>query len=92
VLPSFFVSKDSGRSWRISWALGYGAVIGLGVGIFRALNPLQQNVPRAGNAGQNLLAHGPEIASVVVIFALLCAGCTALRNFLMRRLISPEDR
>jgi hypothetical protein len=32
----------------------------------------------------------PEIAGAVLGFALLCAGATALRNFIARRLIWPE--
>jgi hypothetical protein len=36
------------------------------------------------------LANIPTIVVAAVGFALLCAGATALRNFIARRLIWPE--
>jgi len=43
------------------------------------------------NAAESLAANFLEIAGATLAFALLCAGASALRNFIARRLIWPED-
>jgi hypothetical protein len=79
-LPSLYVSEDKPREWRISRAAGYGAVLGIGAGLLKTL----------AYSHQPVAVSVPEIAGAVLGFALLCAGATALRNFIARRLIWPE--
>ena len=81
-LPSLYVSGDKPREWRITRAATYGAALGAIAGLFKALAYSHQHVP----------ISVAEIAGAVLGFALLCAGATALRNFIGRRLIWPELR
>jgi hypothetical protein len=79
-LPSLYVSGDQPRAWSIARAATYGAALGAVAGTFKTLGFTHQHV--AGGVA--------EIAGAVLGFALLCAGATALRNFIARRLIWPE--
>ena len=60
----------------------YGATLGAVAGLFKTLI----------YAHQHIAVSIAEIAGAVLGFALLCAGATALRNFIARRLIWPELR
>jgi hypothetical protein len=79
-LPSFYVSGDKPQAWSITRAAGCGAVLGIVAGLLRTL----------GLTHQAIAVSVPEIAGAALGFALLCAGATALRNFIARRLIWPE--
>jgi hypothetical protein len=79
-LPSLYVSGDKPREWSMTRAAAYGAVLGIIAGLFKTLGPSHQAITTSI----------PEIAGVALCFALLCAGATALRNFIARRLIWPE--
>jgi hypothetical protein len=81
-LPSRYVSGDKPREWSVARAATYGAALGAIAGLFKALAYSHQHVA-IGVA---------EIAGAVLGFALLCAGATALRNFIARRLIWPDLR
>jgi uncharacterized membrane protein len=81
-LPSLYVSGDKPQAWSITRAATYGAAIGAIAGLFKTLGPSHQAAATSV----------PEIAGVALCFALLCAGATALRNFIARRLIWPELR
>ena len=79
-LPSLYVSGDKPREWSIARAATYGAALGAIAGLFKTL----------GITHQAVATSVPEIVSVALCFALLCAGATALRNYIARRLIWPE--
>jgi hypothetical protein len=79
-LPSLYVSGDKPREWSVARAATYGAALGAIAGLFKMLIYAHQDVA-IGVA---------EIAGAVLGFALLCAGATALRNFIARRLIWPD--
>ncbi|MGD0149287.1 MAG: hypothetical protein ABSB77_11930 [Xanthobacteraceae bacterium] len=79
-LPSLYVSGDKPREWSIARAAAYGAVLGIAAGLVKML----------GFTHQAIATSVPEIAGAAIGFALLCAGATALRNFIARRLIWPE--
>jgi hypothetical protein len=81
-LPSLYVSGDKPREWSIARAATYGAVLGAVAGLFKTL----------AYAHQHVAVSVPEIVGVTLGFALLCAGATALRNFIARRLIWPDLR
>ena len=81
-LPSLYVSGDKPREWSITRAALYGAVLGAAAGLFKTL----------GFTHQAVATSVPEIIGVALCFALLCAGATALRNYIARRLIWPELR
>jgi hypothetical protein len=81
-LPSLYVSGDKPREWSVTRAAAYGAVLGIIAGLFKTLGPSHQAIATSV----------PEIAGVALCFALLCAGATALRNVIARRLIWPELR
>lgn len=82
MLPSLFQSSENAQAWSVVHAAGYGAVIGALAALFKTLGPLH-----AANAGSSLTGRAAEIAGAAVVFALLCAGAAALRNFLARRLV-----
>ena len=79
-LPSLYVSGDKPREWSVALAAAFGAVLGAVAGLIKALIYSHQHVA----------VSVAEIAGAVLGFALLCAGATALRNFIGRRLIWPE--
>jgi hypothetical protein len=79
-LPSLYVSGDKPRAWSIMRAAAYGAALGIVAGLLKTL----------GLTHQAIATSVPEIAGAALGFALLCAGATALRNFIARRLIWPE--
>ena len=81
-LPSLYVSGDEPREWSVARAATYGAALGAAAGLFKTL----------AYAHQHVAVSVAEIAGAVLGFALLCAGATALRNFVARRLIWPELR
>jgi hypothetical protein len=81
-LPSLYVSADKPREWRVSRAAAYGAVLGIAAGLLKTSGPSHQAIATSV----------VEIAGAALGFALLCAGATALRNFIARRLIWPELR
>jgi hypothetical protein len=79
-LPSFYVSGDKPREWSVARAATYGAALGVVAGLFKTL----------AYAHQPVAIGVAEIAGAVLGFALLCAGATALRNIIARRLIWPD--
>jgi hypothetical protein len=79
-LPSLYVSGDKPREWSVTRAATYGAALGAVAGLFKMLI----------YSHQHIAISVPEFAGAVLGFALLCAGATALRNFIARRLIWPE--
>ena len=80
MLPSLFASEESLRPWSLPRAALYGAGVGLLAALFKIFGPL--------HAAEHALPRVLEIAGVVVIFAVLCAGAALLRNRLARRLRS----
>jgi hypothetical protein len=83
-LPSLFISRDRARAWSVTRAAGYGAVVGGLAAVFRTLGPLRET---ASMGTRSLAANSLEIAGAALAFALLCAGASALRNFIARRFI-----
>jgi len=79
-LPSLYVSGDKPRQWSAARAAAYGAALGAVAGLIKTL----------ALSHQPIATSIPEIAGAALGFALLCAGATALRNFIARRLIWPE--
>jgi hypothetical protein len=86
-LPSLYQSGQNATPWNVVHAAGYGALIGALAGLFKALGPF-----RAANAVASLTGGGKEIAGAALVFALLCAGAAALRNFLARRVVWHDGR
>jgi len=81
-IPSLYISSKGRRAWCPVRAAAYGAGIGVLAGLFKIIGPLHH----VASAPAILL----QIASAAAVFALLCAGAAALRNFIARRLIWPE--
>ena len=81
-LPSLYVSADKPREWSPTRAAAYGAVLGVVAGLIKTL----------ALSHQPIATSAPEIVGAALAFAALCAGATALRNFIARRLIWPELR
>ncbi len=88
-LPSLFISRDRARAWSVARAAGYGAVIGALAAVFKTLGPLRET---ASMGTKNLAANSLKIAGATLAFAVLCAGASALRNFIARRFLWPERR
>jgi hypothetical protein len=83
-LPSLFQSSENASAWNVAHAAGYGAVIGMLAALFRTFGPFH-----AANASWT--GSVKEIAGAAVVFALLCAGAAALRNFLARRAVWHDE-
>jgi hypothetical protein len=79
-LPSLYDSGDKPREWNVARAAAYGAVLGIAAGLLKTL----------GLTHQAIATSVTEIAGAALGFASLCAGATALRNVIARRLIWPE--
>ena len=86
-LPSFYQSDENATAWNVAHAACYGALIGALAALFKALGPL-----RAANAVANLTGSAEEIVGAALVFALLCAGAAALRNFVARRVVWHDGR
>ncbi len=87
-LPSLFQSSEgSAAAWNVVHAAGYGALIGALAALFKILGPL-----RGANAAASLAGGAAQIAGAVLVFALLCAGAAALRNFLAHRFVWHDGR
>jgi hypothetical protein len=83
-LPSLHISGDNARAWNVTRAALYGAAVGAVAASFKVFGPGHQ--PHAA------VAIVREFAGAALAFALLCAGASALRNVIARRLIWPEIR
>jgi hypothetical protein len=83
-LPSLYQSSENANAWNVIHAAGYGALLGALAGLFRTLGPLHATTSWIGSA--------KEIAGAAVMFALLCAGAAALRNYLARRHVWHDGR
>jgi len=86
-LPSLYQSREKPVAWSVIHAAGYGAVIGALAALFKTLGPL-----RVAGAGASLASRSAEIAGAALVFALLCAGAAALRNYLARRHVWHDGR
>jgi hypothetical protein len=81
LLPSLCASADRAQAWSVTRAAAYGAGLGALAALFKAFGPLH---------GSGAAGHVVEIAAAASVFALLCAGGAALRNFIARALIWRE--
>ena len=86
-LPSLFQSSENARAWNVVHAAAYGAGLGALAALFKTLGPL-----RATGAAASFTHSVAEIAGAAVVFALLCAGAAALRNFVAGRLVWHDGR
>jgi len=68
--------------WNTGRAASYGAVVGAVAAIFKLLAPWSGPL--------SLAADAREIAAAAFVFALLCGLVAGLRNFIVRRFISPQ--
>jgi hypothetical protein len=89
-LPSLYVSGDKPQAWSIKRAAICGAALGTLAALFKIFGPLHEAI--AVSDRSSLLANIATIAVAAAGFASLCAGATALRNLIARRLIWPELR
>ena len=80
-LPSLYASADRAQTWSVARAAAYGAGIGAVAALFKAFGPLH---------GSGAAGHVVEITVAASVFALLCAGAAALRNFIARARIWRE--
>lgn len=83
-LPSLYLAADGARAWSIARAAAYGGGIGTVAALFKISGPGRE----AGLGAANFL----EIAAAAFGFALLCSVAAILRNFIVRRLVSPRMR
>jgi hypothetical protein len=83
-LPSLYQSSENASAWNVIHAAGYGALLGALAGLFRTLGPLHAATSWSGSA--------KEISGAAVVFAMLCAGAAALRNYLARRHVWHDGR
>jgi len=86
-LPSLFQPSENPQAWNVVHAAAYGAGLGALAALFKTLGPL-----RATGAAASFTHSAVEIAGAAVVFALLCAGAAALRNFVARRLVWRDGR
>ena len=83
-LPSLYLAAGGARTWSIARAATYGGAIGAVAALFKTFGPGRE----AGLSTANFL----EIAAAAFGFALLCSVAAILRNFIVRRLVSPQTR
>ena len=83
-LPSLYLAADGARAWSVARAAAYGGAVGAVAALFKAFGPGRE----AGSGTTNLV----EIAAVAFGFALLCSVAAIVRNFIVRRLVSPRMR
>jgi hypothetical protein len=83
-LPSLYLAADGARAWSIARAAAYGGGIGAVAALFKTFGPERE----AGLGTANFV----EIAAAAFGFALLCSVAAILRNFIVRRLVSPQTR
>ncbi len=83
-LPSLHVTRDGVRAWSVPRAALYGAAIGIVAALFKLFGP--------AHAPHSAAAMLREVLGAAFLFALLCAGASALRNLIARRLIWPDLR
>ena len=89
-LPSLYIWREGVRAWSVTRSAGYGAAIGAVSALFKTLAPMHAAAGVSASSAENFAAKLPEIAEAALAFALLCAAASALRNFIVRRLIWPE--
>ncbi len=70
------------QPWNTSRVMIYGAVIGAAAAAFKLFAPWSEP--------HGVLVIAREVTGAALAFALLCGVASALRNFIARRLISPE--
>ncbi len=68
--------------WNTGRAAFYGAAVGAVAAVFKLLAPWSEP--------HSLVADAREIVGAALAFALLCGLAAALRNFIVRRLVSPQ--
>jgi hypothetical protein len=85
-LPSLFQSSENANAWNVAHAAGYGAALGALAALFKTFGPLH-----AANVITSWTGSAKEIAGAALVFALLCAGAAALRNFLARRVVWHDE-
>ena len=83
-LPSLYLAADGARAWSVARAAAYGGSIGTVAALFKTFGQGRE----AGLGATNFV----EIAAAAFGFALLCSVAATLRNFIVRRLVSPRMR
>lgn len=68
--------------WNVGRATLYGAAIGAAAATFKLVAPW--------SGPHSLAADAREIVGASLAFALLCGLVAALRNFIVRRFVSPQ--
>jgi len=74
--------QSDASPWNAGRAALYGAAVGAAAAIFKLLAPWSQP--------HSLAADAREIVGASLAFALLCGLVAALRNFIVRRFVSPQ--
>ncbi len=72
------------QPWNTARATAFGAAIGFAAAAFKLLAPWSEPHSAA--------AIAEELVGAALAFALLCGVAAALRNFIARRLTSPETQ
>ncbi len=70
-------------SWNTGRAMLYGAAIGVVAATFKLVMPWSEP--------NSVLMTAEELVGAALAFALLCGFVAALRNFIARRLVWPEN-
>ena len=78
-IPSLYLTTGGARPWNIARAAAYGAGVGAIAGLFKTFRLVHAGDPASGSVLQ--------VFAAAVVFALLCAGAAALRNFVARRVV-----
>ncbi len=81
-IPSLYLATDGARPWNVARAAAYGAGIGAIAGLFKTF--------QMGHAGDPASGSVLQVFAASLVFALLCAGAAALRNFIARRVVWHE--